>query len=39
MEKQISYEEILNKNNELQWRLDEANEMLEAIKELLTIPN
>jgi two-component system CheB/CheR fusion protein len=32
MEKQISYEEILNKNNELQWRLDEANEMLEAIR-------
>ncbi|MBS1520155.1 MAG: PAS domain S-box protein [Bacteroidetes bacterium] len=32
MEKQISYEELQNKNNELQWRLDEANEMLEAIR-------
>jgi len=32
MEKQIAYEELLNKNNELQWRLDEANEMLEAIR-------
>jgi len=32
MEKQISYEELLNKNNELQWRLDEANDMLEAIR-------
>ncbi|HEY9001142.1 MAG TPA: ATP-binding protein [Mucilaginibacter sp.] len=32
MEKQISYEELLNRNNELQWRLDEANDMLEAIR-------
>lgn len=32
MEKQISYEELLNKNNELQWRLDEANDMLDAIR-------
>ena len=32
MEKQISYEELLNRNDELQWRLDEANDMLEAIR-------
>lgn len=32
MEKQISYEELLNRNNELQWRLDEANDMLDAIR-------
>lgn len=32
MEKQVSYEELVNKNNELQWRLEEANDMLEAIR-------
>src|SRR3569832_2157969 len=32
MEKQISYEELLNRNNELQWRLEEANDTLEAIR-------
>lgn len=32
MKKQISYEELQNKNNELQWRLDEANDMLDAIR-------
>jgi two-component system phosphate regulon sensor histidine kinase PhoR len=32
MEKQISYEELLDRNNELQWRLDEANDMLDAIR-------
>jgi two-component system phosphate regulon sensor histidine kinase PhoR len=32
MEKQTSHEELLKKNNELQWRLDEANDMLEAIR-------
>jgi two-component system CheB/CheR fusion protein len=32
MEKQVSYEELLNRNDELQWRLDEANDMLEAIR-------
>lgn len=32
MEKQISYEELISKNEELQWRLDEANDMLDAIR-------
>ena len=32
MEKQVSYEELISRNDELQWRLDEANDMLEAIR-------
>jgi len=32
MEKQMSFEQLQNQYNELQWRLDEANDMLEAIR-------